>query len=332
MTVTAKGFAPFAQDVEVRSTVPAKVEADLKIGTEATKVVVEAGGDLLENDPTFHSDLDRNSFARLPLESSSSSVSSLVTLRRPELPRTPMVCSTGWGIMRKIRFPWTASRSPTSRAKSSPTKLPSSSIQSLEVISGAPPAEFGDKTSLVIKVTTRSGQGVTTPHGTAIISYGSFGTVTGGIRPCLWGTEMGKLHRGGRMNTGRFLDPQEFSVIHAKGNLEDVFDRVDYQISDRDTVHLNLGYSRSWFQTPNSYDNLNVGVTGPDGAPVGPTDQRSKIETYNIAPTWTRLINPTLVFTLGGFVRHDGYNYYPAGILLRTLAPFSLRPLNRIER
>jgi hypothetical protein len=64
MTVTATGFAPFVQDVEVRSAVPAKVEADLKIGTEATKVVVEAGGDLLENDPTFHSDLDRNSFAR----------------------------------------------------------------------------------------------------------------------------------------------------------------------------------------------------------------------------------------------------------------------------
>ena len=90
-------------------------------------------------------------------------------------------------------------------------------------------------------------------------------------------------------------------MIHAKGNLEDVFDRVDYQLSDKDTIHLNLGFTRSWFQTPNSYDNLNVGVTGPDGELVGPTDQRSKIQTYNIAPTWTRLINPSMVFTLGGY-------------------------------
>jgi hypothetical protein len=55
-------------------------------------------------------------------------------------------------------------------------QIPEDSIESLEVISGAPPAEFGDKTSLVIKVTTRSGQGVTTPHGSIRAAYGSFGT------------------------------------------------------------------------------------------------------------------------------------------------------------
>jgi hypothetical protein len=104
--------------------------------------------------------------------------------------------------------------------------------------------------------------------------------------------------------------------------LEDVFDRIDYQFSEANTVHLNLGFTRSWFQNPNSYDNLNVGVTGgPGNTLVGPTDQRSKIETYNIAPTWTRLINPSLVFTLGGFVRHDGYNYYPSENPFADLGP-----------
>jgi hypothetical protein len=145
-----------------------------------------------------------------------------------------------------------------------------------------------------------------------VTSYGSFGSVTGAFDLAYGGAKWGNFIAVDGLNTGRFLDPQEFSVIHAKGNLEDVFDRVDYQISETDTVHLNLGFSRSWFQTPNSYDNFNVGVTGPDGQPVGPTDQRSKIQTYNIAPTWTRMINPSLVFTLGGYVRHDGYNYYPS--------------------
>jgi hypothetical protein len=58
-----------------------------------------------------------------------------------------------------------------------------------------------------------------------------------------------------------------------------------------------LNYSRSWFQTPNSYDNLNVqnvvsgGATPtPSSANVGNTDQRSKIVTVNIAPTYTRII------------------------------------------
>ena len=40
--------------------------------------------------------------------------------------------------------------------------------------------------------------------------------------------------------------------MHDKGNEENLFDRVDYQLSSADSIHLNFGYSRSWFQTPNS--------------------------------------------------------------------------------
>lgn len=174
----------------------------------------------------------------------------------------------------------------------------------------------------MIKVTTRSGQGVTTPHGTITSSYGSFGIVNGAFDLAYGGQKWGNFIAVDGLNTGRFLDPPEFSVIHAKGNLEDVFDRIDYQVSNKDTIHLNLGFTRSWFQNPNSYDNLNLGLTGgPNNTLVGPTDQRSKIQTYNIAPTWTRLINPTLVFTLGGFVRHDAYNYYPSENPFADLGP-----------
>jgi Carboxypeptidase regulatory-like domain len=322
LTVNADGFAPFAQDVQVRSSVPATVEVALKIGTEATKVVVESGGDLLENDPTFHSDLDRNSFARLPLESPSSSVSSLVTLTTPGIAADSNGLFHGLGDHAENSFSVDGQPITDQQSKVFSNQIPSSSIQSLEVISGAPPAEFGDKTSLVIKVTTRSGQGVTTPHGSATVSYGSFGSATGAFDLAYGGPKWGNFIAVDGLNTGRFLDPPEFSVMHAKGNLEDVFDRIDYQFSDADTVHLNLGFTRSWFQNPNSYDNLNIGVTGgPDNTPVGPTDQRSKIQTYNIAPTWTRLINPSLVFTLGGFVRHDGYNYYPSENPFADLGP-----------
>ena len=51
-------------------------------------------------------------------------------------------------------------------------QIPLDAVQSMEVISGAPPAEYGDKTSLVIDVTTRSGLGSTTPHGDITTSYG----------------------------------------------------------------------------------------------------------------------------------------------------------------
>src|SRR5580704_5971136 len=83
MTVTAEGFAQIARDVEVRSVVPLSVSVKLQVSGSSTSVTVEAGGDLVENDSTFHSDIDRNSFQRIPLESATSNVSALVTQSTP---------------------------------------------------------------------------------------------------------------------------------------------------------------------------------------------------------------------------------------------------------
>jgi len=55
----------------------------LNVKGSAETVTVEAAGDLLENDSTFHTDVDRDLFDKIPLESASSSVSSLVTLATP---------------------------------------------------------------------------------------------------------------------------------------------------------------------------------------------------------------------------------------------------------
>jgi hypothetical protein len=124
------------------------------------------------------------------------------------------------------------------------------------------------------------------------------------------------------LNSGRFLDPPEFAVIHDKGNEENLFDRVDFQLSQADSVHVNLGFTRSWFQNPNSFDNaLHIGETDPSGTPLKPTDQRSQIKTFNIAPSWTRALNPNAVFTLGAFVRRDQYHYYASPNLFDDLSP-----------
>ena len=84
LTVNAAGFAPYAQDIDVRSIVPLNVAASLTVGEAATSITVEGTAeDLLENTPSFHTDVDRALFDKLPLESQSSSVSSLVTLATP---------------------------------------------------------------------------------------------------------------------------------------------------------------------------------------------------------------------------------------------------------
>ncbi len=316
----------------MRSVVPLNLSINLQVAGSSQSVTVEASAeDLLENTPVFHTDVDRDLFNKLPLESASSSVSSLVTLATPGVAADSNGLFHGMGDHAENSFSVDGQPITDQQSKVFSNQIPLDSIESMEVISGAPPAEYGDKTSLVINVTTRSGQGMTTPHGSVTASYGSFGTSNVGFNLGYGGKNWGNFIAVNGLNTGRFLDPPEFTVMHDKGNEENVFDRVDCQLSTKDSIHTNLQFTRSWFQTPNSFDQQNAtawsgvvvdnGGLGPNGLPVGPTDQRSQIKTFNIAPSWTHLFSTTTLFTLGAFVRRDQYNYYPSANPFADLAP-----------
>jgi len=62
MTVTAPGFAQTAQDVEIRSALGVNVKVNLAVAGSSEAVTVEAGEDLVENDPIGHTDVDRGLF------------------------------------------------------------------------------------------------------------------------------------------------------------------------------------------------------------------------------------------------------------------------------
>jgi len=331
LTVSAPGFQVNAQDVAVRASVPLEVKASLKIGAEVFTVNVEAAGDLVETVSTTHTDVDRGLFDKLPLESQSSELSSLVTLSTPGIAADSNGLFHGLGDHAQNSFSLDGQPITDQQSKVFSNQIPLDAVESMEVIEGAPPAEYGDKTSVVIAVTTRSGLGATAPHGDVTASYGSFGTTNEGFDFLNGGKSWGNFISANGMNTGRFLDGPEFAVMHDRGNEENIFDRVDFQPSKADTINLNMGFTRSWFQTPNSYDAQNAtawngltvdnGGLGPNGQVVGSQDQRSKIRTLNLAPTWTRLTGAHTVFTFGGFVRQDQYNYYPSRDPFADLTP-----------
>jgi len=327
MIVTAKGFTSYTQDVVVRSTVSATVDVELKLGSTSENITVQTtGADLVETSPSPHTDVDRALFDKLPLESASSSVSSLVTLASPGVVADSNGLFHGMGDHAENSFSVDGQPITDQQSKVFSNQIPEDSIESLEVIQGAPPAEYGDKTSLVIKVTTRSGLGQTQPTGSVTTSYGSFGTTGTDANLAVGGANWGNFIAVNGLNSSRFLDTPEFQPYHAKGNEENSFDRFDIQPNGPDSFHFNFGFTRSWFQTPNSYDAqfhpCNLGDTcnvagtnsvNPNtGAVLGPSDQRSQIKTFNIAPTWIHVIGTTTVITVGGFVRRDHYNYYPS--------------------
>ena len=104
LSVTAPGFASQAQDVDLRSAVPVTLKIALALGQTSESVTVEAAGDLVEAEPTAHTDIDRQLFNDVPLESASSSVSSLVTLASRSGRRFKRIVSWARGSCGKLFF------------------------------------------------------------------------------------------------------------------------------------------------------------------------------------------------------------------------------------
>src|SRR6202034_4646451 len=158
-------------------------------------------------------------------------VSSLVTLSTPGVAADSNGLFHGLGDHASNSFSIDGQPITDQQSKVFSNQLPVEAVQSMEVIEGAPPAEYGGKTSLVIVVTTRSGLGITTPHGDVTASYGTFGSSNGSFDLADGGKAWGNFISANGMDTSRFLDGPEFTVMHDHGNQGNVFDRVDLRLS-----------------------------------------------------------------------------------------------------
>ncbi len=176
--VQAPGFASFEQDVTIRNSIPVQLTVALALAGSTTTLTVEAAGaDMLENVPTDHVDVDRNLILRMPAVNPAGGLSDAITYG------TGGVAADGNGLFHPLgdhaQSSMVIDGQPISdqQSKVFSTQLPTSAIQSMEVMTGTPNAEFGDKSSLVAQITTRSGLGAGKVFGSVDTSYGSFGTV-----------------------------------------------------------------------------------------------------------------------------------------------------------
>lgn len=319
LTVSNTGFRSFTKRVDVNSIVAQTIPVTLAVGGSTTEVTVEAPADLTERDPIAHTDIDRSMIQRMPIDSTSSQLSAIVTTLSPGVAADSNGLLHGLGDHNEVSFSIDGQPITDQQSKVFSNQMPASALQSMEVIEGAPPAEYGDKTSLVVVATTRSGQGVTTPTGEISLSYGSFGTSNLEADVAKGGDNWGNFLSVSGLQTGRFLDTPDFLVYHAKGNQQNLFDRFDFNLNNVSSVHTNAEYTRSWFQTPNSYDSQYF--YAQNGLTSGPTDQRSKIETVNLSPTYTRTFGTTSVLNFAPYFRRDSYSYYPSNNPLNDLGP-----------
>ncbi|MBV9505256.1 MAG: TonB-dependent receptor [Acidobacteriia bacterium] len=304
LTVTAQGFTSSEQDLRVQSTAPVTISVALKVAGGATTVEVEANGaDLLENVPVQHNDVDQTLLATLPTTSPASGLSDAITLTAPGV----VADSNGFfhpqGDHAQTSYYVDGQPINDQQSKGFSTQIPENAIQSMELITGMPSAQYGDKTSLVVDASTRSGLG-NKPFGSFETYYGSFGTL-GEDGSFGFGTaKFGEFIVLDSTRSGRFLDSPEFYPMHDIGNSEKIFDRLDFESGPHDALHLDLFAARNWFQIPTTYDQPGQ-------------DQRQRIQTFNVAPGYQHTFSSNALLTINPWVRRDYVDYYPSGDLFQ---------------
>lgn len=298
ISAQAPGFAVSSQDVNY-SGVPLRMEFKLKTDAVQAQIIVNAQ----ELDPTApaHVDISPEQIDRIPNESVSSPLSSLVTLTTPGVAADSNGSFHPLGDHAESSFVMDGQPITDQQSRTFSTQVSLNALQSMEVREGSPQADVGDKTSMVIVAQTRSGLDQRRPSGTISLARSSFTTTQASSNLGFGTSRFGSFTAIDGVNSGRFLDAPELVALHADGNAQNIFERLDYKATSKTSLQLNTSLSRSWFQTPNTLDQQALGQ-----------NQRQTVTSFNIAPTMLHAFNGSAFNQTNVWVRQDKVRYRPS--------------------
>ena len=304
LTTQATGFRADRRTVPVQADESEQVTIVLSPETLAQRITVAEGTSDTASINVAQTQINQGLIQNLPSESVNARLSSILTLA------TPGVAADSNGVFHPLgehaETSFDVDGQPISDQQSRifSNQISADTLQEVRSLQGAPPAEFGDKTSLIVEATTRSGLNAGKSSGTVTTGYGSFDTPTGSVTFASGSKTFGNFVALDALNSHRFLDTPEFDPLHARGNAENVFDRFDWQPNGATSFHVNFSAARSWFQVPNTYDQRAAGQ-----------DQRQHMTSFNVALAFSRVLSPSLLVTANTWIRQDRVNYFPSANL-----------------
>jgi hypothetical protein len=305
LLVRFPGFESFDQTLTVDANSSRPLVVVLGLSGLREQISVRATVAELPAIATLQTEVNRHVIDTLPSESVSAGLSSLVTLTTPGVAADSNGGFHPLGDHADTSFSVDNQPITDQQSRTFSNQLSQSAIESLDVLTGVPPAEFGDKTSLIVKATTRSGLGLRPPTGSVSLGYGSFSTPTASFTLGAGSPRLGNFVAIDGLASRRFLDTPEVHPLHAQGNVFNLFDRFDARLSATTTVQMNVSAASSSFQAPNTFDQQGAGQ-----------DQRQHQHSLNLAPSLTHTAGPRAVVELNAWLRRDVVQYDPSANLL----------------
>ncbi|WP_321476007.1 TonB-dependent receptor [uncultured Paludibaculum sp.] len=160
-------------------------------------------------------------------------------------------------------------------------------VQNVELFTGNIPAEFGNKVSAVVNVTSKTGLGTGRLLGGSIAMSGAgFDTAS---QVAQVAGEKGRLGFTASLNTmksNRYLDQVALDNLHNGGNSQRAFSRLDYQAGAHDVLRVNLLAGRSSFELANLRSQQARGM-----------DARQELRDFSAALGWVHTFNANTLWS-----------------------------------
>lgn len=254
LTIVAPGFRPFRREVDLRSNVPVTLAVVLTLAAQTDTVTVTSQdpATLVDTSATgTRASLSFTLIEHMPTATGSRALESvLVTF--PGFAQNANGAIHPRGAHNQMTFVLDGLPISDQLTGAFANALDTSLVQTVELMTGNIPAEFGAKVSGVAVVTTRSGLGLDRPFtGSASVSAGAFRTVQAGTQ---MGGQRGPFGYFGAvtlMRTDRFLDQVSLENLHNAGDFARGFARVDRMFGSRDLVRGHVMAGRSSFELAN---------------------------------------------------------------------------------
>lgn len=298
VSIGAPGFATQQLDIELKG---AAFRLPVVLTPEGAHALVEV--DASDSDPAgpAQAHITSQEIDRIPTVSVSSPFSSLVTVTTPGVAADSNGSFHPLGDHAEASFVVDGQPITDQQSRTFSTQVSLNALQSVDVREGTPGADVGDKTSMVIVAQTRSGLDQRTPHGAVVLSRGGYATTSASARLAAGTGRFGSFTAVDGLNSARFLDAPEAVALHGQGDAANLFERLDWKADTQTSLQLNASASRSWFQSPNTLDQQNLGQ-----------DQRQTVGSFNIAPQLLHTFNKHVFAQSNLWVRQDKVRYRPS--------------------
>jgi hypothetical protein len=302
--VELDGYRPIHQSVDVRTTVPREVTLTMELSgvKEVVEVASEPTAAQLETDTTTsHIDIDKSYIARAPAVVASRAIEEIVT-------STP-----GFAKDENGRFHFQGAHSQSEYVIDGQTISDQTGVtfsnsidpgiaQSLEVVYGNVPAEYGEKIGAVINMVTKSGLNGGAPHGNVGGGYARFDTYEGSASVGGGAQRFGYFASFSGSGSNYFTDPVNFGNLHNTGDTQRGFVRLDGQTPDSsNSFRVSALLGRTDRNVANTFTEEAAG-----------SDRNVKTHDQNYSASWQSILDASTVVDVTAFGRIAKFTLYPS--------------------